>query len=401
MGTIKRVRDGLDHRTIRLKSGCGMEIEASGEFQRLKQIKTLGLSYLVYPSSTPNRYSHCLGTANLAKSFAEELEIPSSSSKQLFFAMLLHDLGHGPYSHATEGLGGMDHEERTAKLITGDLKMPRKYCGKITKAIYESGIDPAEISNMLAGNHSYNLLNQLVSGYFDLDKADYLRRDSNLTALIGGIDIERMCDVLTVFNGKLCVEEKGFDSFMHFINARKNMYRNVYNHPDTALFEGMLVKAIKSAKINPENMWFWTDSELEASLASTPGFPQDMMDMFNAGMCYNPVFMIDSNVGGNLNVAKKLAAEKNLEEKLAKHAKLKKDQVIVCYKIPEGKNGKPYFPMLVDGEICNTFEYNKIAAISEKRPRTLFYAQVAVHPSATPEQKEKVKQMAEDIANAP
>lgn len=211
-------------------------------FQRLRRIKQLGLSHLVYPGANHTRFHHALGAMHLMVKAIDVLrnkkvEITDEERLGAIIAILLHDIGHGPFSHTLEhSLLEKVHHEEVSLLFMEELN--RVFDGKLTTAI-------AIFSN----RYPKKFLHQLVSGQLDMDRLDYLQRDSYFTGVEEGvIGSERIITMLDVVNGNLVVEEKGIYSIENFIGARRIMYWQVYMHKTVVASEYMLTSILKRAK---------------------------------------------------------------------------------------------------------------------------------------------------------
>lgn len=211
-------------------------------FQRLRRISQMGLSYLVYPGAHHTRFHHALGSMHLMKEAIEVLrfkgiEITEDEEVGLHCAILLHDIGHGPFSHAMEHsiVEGTGHE-RISLLFMEALN--HKFNGSLTMAI-----------DIFKGQYPKPFLNQLVSSQLDVDRLDYLKRDSFYTGVAeGNINAERLITMLNVVDGGLVVQEKGIYSVEKFLMARRFMYWQVYLHKTGIVAEQLLIRALKRAK---------------------------------------------------------------------------------------------------------------------------------------------------------
>ena len=211
-------------------------------FQRLRRIKQMGLAELVYPGAHHTRFHHALGAMHLMNTTLENLKnkgakISHDEAEGALLAILLHDIGHGPFSHALEFslLKDVPHEHLSRIVIS---KLNQEFNGKLSLAL--------EIFN---GTYSRNFLHQLVSSQLDIDRLDYLMRDSFFTGVSEGtIGADRIIKMLQVKDDELLVEEKGIYSIENFLSARRLMYWQVYLHKAGVAAEKMLVAIIKRAK---------------------------------------------------------------------------------------------------------------------------------------------------------
>ena len=210
--------------------------------QRLRRISQLGLSHLVYPGAVHNRFHHAVGCMHLMQEAIDSLrnkgvDITEAEAEAACLAILLHDVGHGPFSHALEHsiVQGVNHEDVSA-LIMGRLN--EEMGGALDLAI--------EIFN---DHHPKPFLHQLVSSQLDMDRLDYLARDSFYSGVTEGkVGSERIIKMLNVVDGQLCVEEKAIYSIEKFIVARRLMYWQVYLHRTVLSAEHMLMLVLRRAK---------------------------------------------------------------------------------------------------------------------------------------------------------
>jgi len=211
-------------------------------FQRLRYIKQLGMTHLVYPGALHTRFHHALGAMHLMGLAIEVLRskghtITEGEEEAATLAILLHDIGHGPFSHALEHslVTGIKHEDISSKLMQ-DLN--DHFDGKLSHAI--------EVFN---GTYPKRFLHQLISGQLDLDRMDYLNRDSFFTGVSEGvISFDRIIKMFNVFDDDLVIEEKGIYSIEKFLIARRLMYWQVYLHKTVISGEMILVKLLERAK---------------------------------------------------------------------------------------------------------------------------------------------------------
>ncbi len=210
-------------------------------YQRLRRIKQMALAYLVYPGAVHTRLHHSLGAYHLMRKAINELrqkgiDITDEEAQGAKIAILLHDIGHGPFSHALEHtLVDVHHEELSLLIMQ---KLNEEYDGKLSIAI-----------DIFTGEHPKIFLHQLVSSQLDVDRLDYLARDSFFTGVSEGVvGYERILKMLTVHKGELVVEEKGIHSIEKFLISRRFMYWQVYLHKTVLSSELMLVNILRRAK---------------------------------------------------------------------------------------------------------------------------------------------------------
>jgi len=210
-------------------------------FQRLRRIKQLGLTDLVYPGAHHSRFHHTLGAVHLMNEALDSLrsrgvEISEEEVEGALLAILLHDIGHGPYSHALENkiIVGGTHEDISLLFME---YFNKRLNGRLNLAI-----------EIFKGQYPRKFLCQLVSGQLDVDRLDYLRRDSFYTGVSEGvIGSDRIIKMMNVVNDELVVDEKGIYSIEKFLIARNLMYWQVYLHKTVICSEMILVKVLKRA----------------------------------------------------------------------------------------------------------------------------------------------------------
>lgn len=211
-------------------------------FQRLRRIKQLGLTHLVYPGALHTRFHHALGTMHLMQKAIDVIRskghtITDKEAEGVSIAILLHDIGHGPFSHALEHsiVNGISHEE-ISTLFMDELN--KEFKGKLDLAL-----------KIFRNKYKKKFLFQLVSSQLDMDRIDYLKRDSFYSGVSEGvISTDRIITMLNVKDDELAIEEKGIYSIEKFIIARRLMYWQVYLHKTVLSAENLSVKILSRAK---------------------------------------------------------------------------------------------------------------------------------------------------------
>jgi len=211
-------------------------------FQRLRYIKQLGMTHLVYPGALHTRFHHALGAMYLMGMAIETLrnkghDVTDAEEEAVIIAILLHDIGHGPFSHALEHsiVEGISHEDISVMLMH---KLNEQFGGRLTMAI-----------DIFKGTYPRKFLHQLVSGQLDMDRMDYLNRDSFFTGVSEGvISSDRIIKMLNVKDDQIAIEEKGIYSIEKFLIARRLMYWQVYLHKTVISAEFMLAKIIQRSR---------------------------------------------------------------------------------------------------------------------------------------------------------
>ena len=211
-------------------------------FQRLRRISQTGLLNLIFPGATHTRFHHALGAMHLMVSALGTLKmkgvkIAVEEEKAALLAILLHDIGHGPFSHALENMLMDDwHHEKLSLLLMN--KMNEQFNGELSMAI-----------EMFQGNYQRKFFNQLISSQLDVDRLDYLKRDSFYTGVSeGNVNTQRIISMMNVSDDELVIDAKGIYSIENFLTARMFMYWQVYYHKTSVLAESLLVKILARAK---------------------------------------------------------------------------------------------------------------------------------------------------------
>lgn len=241
MGKSKFVNDPV-HGFITIADGLASRVVASEEFQRLRRVRQLGLSDLVYPGATHTRFGHSLGAMHLMGEALRALrskgfEVTEEAEESALAAILMHDLGHAPFSHTLEGaFGGLPgHEAIGLQLME---RLNERWGGALDGAIA-----------IVRNTHGVPFLHQLVSGQLDVDRMDYLRRDSFFTGVReGNVAVDRLIKMLTLHRGELALEVKGIYSIEHFLLARRVLYWQVYLHKTVVAADCMLRLAVARAR---------------------------------------------------------------------------------------------------------------------------------------------------------
>ncbi|TDO28683.1 HD domain-containing protein [Sediminibacterium goheungense] len=246
-------------------------------YQRLRRIKQMAMAQLVYPGAVHTRLHHSLGAYHLMGNAVNELRskgIAISTDEEIAVkaAILLHDIGHGPFSHALEHVvvQGVHHEQLSLQIME---KMNRDLDGQLSLAI-----------SIFTGQYEKPFLHQLISGQLDVDRMDYLSRDSFFCGVSEGvIGYDRILKMLTVHEGQLMIEEKGIYSVEKFLVARRQMYWQVYLHKTVLGAEKMLVKILERVRsiYAKDDEALQTQSALDFFLGSFNGDMNDAtLDLF-------------------------------------------------------------------------------------------------------------------------
>ena len=239
----------------------------SKEFQRLRRIRQLGGDFQVYPTAEHSRFSHSLGVYEIVRRMVTEIKSLSVELSEydkicVMLAGLLHDVGHGPFSHAFEHVTKHSHEDYTAKIILGETEL-NQVLTEVSPRL------PEDIVSIIEYNHPNDILNQIISGQLDADRMDYLLRDSYFSATsYGQFDLERILRTMRVRkideNKKaLVVKYTGIHSVEDYIMARYQMYWQVYYHPVARSYEAVFIQLFNRLKdIFKDNKEYFSDMKV-------------------------------------------------------------------------------------------------------------------------------------------
>lgn len=217
------------------------------EMQRLRRIHQLGGDFQIYHTAEHSRFSHSLGVYEIVRRMVEEIYelhvgLSDYEKATVMLAGLLHDVGHGPFSHAFETVSLLKHEEYTKKIILEDSEL-HEILMKTDPRL------PQDVASIITYEHPNDLLNQLVSGQLDADRMDYLLRDAYATGTsYGNFDLERIIRTMRVVGDRITVKESGIHSVEDYIMARYHMYWQVYLHPVARSYEGLLAVLFQRMK---------------------------------------------------------------------------------------------------------------------------------------------------------
>ncbi|HPJ30447.1 MAG TPA: HD domain-containing protein [Methanothrix sp.] len=264
------IRDPI-HGYVELDS-LATDLIDTREMQRLRWIKQLGLASLVYPGANHTRFEHSLGAYHLSGLLARHLDLDGEEAAEIRAAALLHDVGHGPFSHVTEGaLYAYLREEH--EMVTDRLKR-----GEVGDALANYGLKPHRIQRLIRG---MTPLGAMVSGEVDVDRMDYLTRDAHYTGVAYGVmDYQRLMETMTIRDGDLVLEEGGIHAAESLLVSRLLMYPTVYFHHVSRIAQKMLdagVRVMVEDGADPRKIRDMDDIELVAAMTSAGGYPGEIM----------------------------------------------------------------------------------------------------------------------------
>lgn len=246
----------------------------TAEFQRLRRVRQLGLAYFAYPTAEHSRFTHSLGAFHLATGVLERLgrkyEIADEDALAVRVAALLHDVGHGPFSHVIESVLGFHHEDFTIKAVASDSTEINRVLRRHSESL------PNDVTEIIRGNFRRMALGQLVSSQLDVDRMDYLLRDSMMTGVKYGIyDLEWVLKSVEINEeaDQLYVSAPGIYAVEDYLQARYYMFRQVYFHRTLRAAEAVLHSTLKRALAlikRGEKVWCAPGTAMDSVIAGTP-----------------------------------------------------------------------------------------------------------------------------------
>lgn len=353
---MKIIRDPI-HKNIHVSDICIRFIDTP-EVQRLRRIKQLGLTYLAYPGATHTRFEHSLGVMYLADIFSKNLD--EYDQKLLKISALLHDVGHSPYSHDSEDV------------ITRYTKETHEDIGRILdKETISSILEDIDLKkrDILDIISVKNPLGKILNGSIDIDKMDYLVRDSYYTGVTYGIiDLYRLVQEITFFDDTLVIEDGGLQAVESLCVSRFLMSRAVYYHHVSRIAESMLKKALidllENKKVDPFVLRDMDDYEIHMLLKSSNGYPKDIITRIEQRNLFKRALYQDISVLDEKMVREYKTNIEKYETEIAQVAGL--DVKYVVLDIPEYKKNKFDIPFMIDGEIKPVEEVSSLIQVLDK-----------------------------------
>ncbi|GEK32172.1 hypothetical protein KZO01_24810 [Kurthia zopfii] len=235
------------HRYIHVQDQLIWDLIATKEFQRLRRIKQLGTTYLVFHGAEHSRFSHSLGVYEIVRRMVDDVFVnrPEWDKSERLVALcagLLHDLGHGPFSHAFEHVFDLDHEQFTRRIILGNTEV-NEVLSRVSDQF------PQKVSEVIAKTYPNKQVVSLISSQIDADRMDYLQRDAYFTGVsYGHFDMERILRVMRPQPDQIVIKSTGMHAIEDYIMSRYQMYWQVYFHPVSRSAEVILKKTLERAK---------------------------------------------------------------------------------------------------------------------------------------------------------
>jgi len=317
---MKFIRDSL-HGNLQLNE-FEVKLIDTPQIQRLRRIKQLGFTYLVYPGANHTRFEHSIGSMYIASKLAYSLNLSNEQREMLRVCAILHDAGHGPFSHVSEAVLEKSHEELTSKLILES---------ELSDILSEK-FDPREIINLISGEGA---LGQIISGDLDVDRMDYLLRDSYYTGVAYGvIDVERLIQNMKL-EDNLILKAKGVQAAESMLLARYFMYPSVYQHHTTRIINSMFRRCLNQLFVKeyiiPEKIYKYDDTDIISTARYQKGFIADMMHRLDNRKLFKTVYSLKLDELENPNAVFKIEPEKikSFELEISEELDIPKEYVIL------------------------------------------------------------------------
>ena len=298
-GARKSIFDPI-HGPIALR-GAALDLVGTPEFQRLWGIRQTGFAHLVFPGANHTRLEHSLGTFWVAEQMAVRLGLDEGEAQRVTLGALLHDLGHGPFSHTLDGpmveVLGVPHERLSCARIEGtDPDWPAERV-RVPRVLEHYGVDPSSVARLIdprRGAAFARLLRAILHGPIDADRIDYLQRDAYYTGVAhGAIDAVRLLDTLREVGGRMVYEEKGRSAVEGFLVGRALMYSSVYFHKTVRAAELMAQAAVERLAGFPDSarpLFHVTDGELLVRLSGAGGISRALVEGLMERRLYKRAF---------------------------------------------------------------------------------------------------------------
>lgn len=365
MQNYKIIQDCV-HRNIKLDA-LRKDLLELPELQRLANIKQLGLAYLVFPGANHTRLEHAIGTSYVASRIADALNLNPEEKKIVSAAALLHDVGHGPFSHTLESVlyrtRGVEHMDITKGIITGDYDVIgediRKVLGekqlRVPDVLEHHGVKPEEVAelvketshvfdweNLTYAGSKRRYLNEIIHGPFDADQVDYLLRDAYYTGVAHGtIDFDRLLNTIQIEDGNICFNKKGVSAVEGMLVARGLMYSSVYFHKTVRIAETMLSRCVERIRDFEVNVQNFVDAQLlEYLIRKNENARKTVLairfrKLFKKVYAKNRSELSDEQREALYEITKDWEKRKMMEEKIARMAHVPEETVIIDIPLPE------------------------------------------------------------------
>ncbi|PXY73895.1 MAG: metal-dependent phosphohydrolase [Methanobacteriota archaeon] len=357
------------HGMFRIK-GVREELLATPEFNKLSHIKQLGLAHLVFPGAHHTRFEHSLGCSYIGGLMADSIGLDENEKTIVQVAAMLHDVGHGPYSHTLEHIlherGGADHMHITEGIITGEYEILRddefslfENRQRIPDILEKYGLDPEEISGLIRGASAAgsernlfdwvegenqfktedNTLANLVHGPVDCDQLDYLLRDAHFTGVTHGVvDHLRLVECLEKHGGSVAVTEGGVSALEGMLMARGLMYSAVYFHKVTRVTEMMLSRAVERSEDKlpqAREMQRMVDAEIWQAMDDAGGIAKEMLgrlkyrQLLKVCVTRRAEDFSEEQIARLIHLAENSSERREIEDEICRRAKVPEGYVAI------------------------------------------------------------------------
>ena len=340
MKPIKTIRDPI-HGTIAVNE-LELELIDTPQFQRLRHIKQNGLCFLIYPAMNSTRFEHSLGVMHLAGLLVNHLELENDDKQAIRVAGLLHDIGHCAFSHTSDDVlieMGHSHEENSTSIVSKT---------EISDMLGKYGLNAREISELINGKGNFG---KIISSEIDIDKMDYLIRDSYYAGVAYGvIDLERIIYGMKLVNNELVIKRGSLEAVESLLISRNLMYQTVYRHHTKRIVEAMFKRALNKflddEKIGYEEFIQMDDIDLVYRLRNAKNYPGDIMKRIDQRELFKIAFqekigLIEENFREDM-----LKNNVKIEEKIADDFGIEKGYILID--IPETKMSE--FKILIESD---------------------------------------------------
>lgn len=383
---MKKIRDPI-HNYITLND-LEIELIDTPIIQRLRRIKQLGMANIVYPGANHTRFEHSLGVYFLASQCCKALELEKSESLIISIAGLLHDIGHGPFSHLTEEITDYpSHNSITTDLIKWSV---------ISDVLSKYGISVSKISKLIEGKGTYG---PLISSELDVDRMDYLVRDAHYTGVAIGVDLGRLTATMDFFENKLVVKENGIKAAESLLISRFMIYPTVYFHHTARIAEMMLVKAVEYAilkkKLDIKEIQRMDDYDLIKELREMEGYPRDIINKIDNRQLFKRCYEKKYSEIGKEKLEELKKNSKVYIEEIREKCNIEKEYLILDIpKMPDIEEVDANV-LLHDGKIEKISKVSKIIEIISKAQLDSWKLRIY----SQQKDREKVQKIAEKVLN--
>jgi HD superfamily phosphohydrolase len=418
MADYKIIQDPV-HGSMRVH-GVFLELIQTPEMQRLYGIRQLGPTYLVYPGANHTRFEHCLGAFHTAKRVCGALDIPKEDALLIKAAALMHDIGHGPYSHTLESVYDevyrIDHGRVSSDVITGSYDIIRKEdrewlsCDRIHEILERHGLDPKEVAALVKGFlPGRRYMGQIIHGGIDVDKIDYLLRDAHYTGAVHGlIDLPRLLEVMAVHGNELVIIRKGVTSVEEMLTGRALMFISVYLHKTVRIIENMMCRCVEDVIKEIGDFQRMNDSEFMQFLLEQKGRPGELARMIKYRRLFKSAYLLPVNhtsteIMGRLNEAgKSLKSRRGFEDGLCRKLRVPEGSLIAdiphASRMLESEAGfrLKEIKILDRGTLHQLDEYTPISEFLTGRKIPEWSLMIAAHPKCAKSLEGKIEKTVSD-----